>query len=229
MMSSKKQMIYETAKRLFLEEGYNVGSRKIADIAGVNQGLITYYFKSKKNIAIAMLKEIYGTLSSYVRYHVSPQDDTFLYILTCTNISIRACKHDVKYLRLMHQLSNENVFEDSVRLGNNQTELYKKIIIDNMQPNGYSLEKNFDIVTGMVYGMVRNLFPRVNENNNYFTIEEFTELHIRTFIWALHLDWSEDQIQVFVQKINNISNDLWEKNPDIKNPMIFLFQNDKLK
>lgn len=44
-----KQKIYETAKRLYIEHGYfNISNKRLSEESGINQGLITYYFKSKK-------------------------------------------------------------------------------------------------------------------------------------------------------------------------------------
>ena len=206
LMASTKQLIYETAKRLFLEEGYNVGSRRIAEVAGVNQGLLTYYFKSKSNIALTVLKENYEIVSSYVRYQVSPHDDTLLYILVYTTIFIKNSKLEPKYFRLLRQLSEDNLLEESVRHGNNQTSLYKTIIRDYMPPNNFSLEKNFDIFTGIIFGVLRNLILRLQENeNNDITFEEYYGLFIRTFIWAAHLNYNEDEILQLIQKVESIT------------------------
>ncbi|MBF7096453.1 TetR/AcrR family transcriptional regulator [Alkalibacter mobilis] len=39
-----KQIIYEVAKILYIREGYNkITNKKIAEVSGINQGLITYY------------------------------------------------------------------------------------------------------------------------------------------------------------------------------------------
>lgn len=53
-----KQKIYETAKRLFFEDGYEVGLRYIAEAADVPQDLIIEYFKSKKTLPSKSIKKI---------------------------------------------------------------------------------------------------------------------------------------------------------------------------
>ena len=76
-----KQIIYETAKRLFFEKGYEVGSRQIAKEAGVSQALITYHFGSKLNIGIQALKEDYQVQASYLKYFVDPKEEPQFFII----------------------------------------------------------------------------------------------------------------------------------------------------
>ena len=84
-----KQKIYETAKRLFFEEGYEVGLRYIAEAADVPQDLIIHYFKSKKNLAIEVYKEDHQILSTYLKYVIDPDQDIFLYIISFENLAMR--------------------------------------------------------------------------------------------------------------------------------------------
>ena len=82
-----KQIIYETAKRLFFEKGYEVGSRQIAKEAGVSQALITYHFGSKRNIGIQVLKEDYQVQASYLKYFVDPTEEPLFFIINFQNMT----------------------------------------------------------------------------------------------------------------------------------------------
>ncbi len=54
-----KERLLEQAQRLFLEKGYKKTTlRSIAESAGVNSGLFSYYFKNKEQLA----KEVYNHL-----------------------------------------------------------------------------------------------------------------------------------------------------------------------
>jgi TetR/AcrR family transcriptional regulator len=58
MMQSREQII-ESAKQVFISKGYGEARmQEIADKAGINKGLLHYYFKSKENLFHAVLKEV---------------------------------------------------------------------------------------------------------------------------------------------------------------------------
>lgn len=224
---STKQTIYETAKLLFFEDGYKVGSRKIANHAGVNQGLITYYFKNKKNLAFVLLKETFEIIAIHIKYFVDPQKDILLFMLTFIRISGLSVLTSPKYARFMQQISEENLLEESIRFGGNQTEYYKKLVKEVMPPNGHTLEKNLSIFLGIVFGVMRNLIIRLDEDIE-FSLDDLMELNIRSFIWGLHLNYSEEQILETKLKVENLSIAIFKKHPDLKYPETYLFQEKKI-
>ena len=60
-MSSSKQLIQETAVRLFNERGYDqVSLRDIAREAGVAIGSLTYHFRRKEDLLDAILADLHG-------------------------------------------------------------------------------------------------------------------------------------------------------------------------
>lgn len=60
-MPSSKQLIQETAVRLFNERGYDkVSLRDIAREAGVAIGSLTYHFKRKEDLLDAILADLHG-------------------------------------------------------------------------------------------------------------------------------------------------------------------------
>ena len=59
-MTDKKTAIYESAKELFVQEGYkNVSLRDIAEAAGTTIGNLTYHFPKKEDLLLRIQKELY--------------------------------------------------------------------------------------------------------------------------------------------------------------------------
>ncbi len=74
--SQSAQSILNAATTLFLEKGYkNVTTRDIAALAGVNLGLIPYYFTSKINLAKQSCLNMMEELTRSIRYDLSSLSD----------------------------------------------------------------------------------------------------------------------------------------------------------
>lgn len=76
MERKSRQIVVETARKLFMEKGKDgVGMQEIADSAGVNKGLLHYYFKSKNNlfkeIFVDQFNSIYGTINDILQAETS--------------------------------------------------------------------------------------------------------------------------------------------------------------
>ena len=65
---SSRERLLEAARQLFYEQGYNATTlAQISEKSGVNNGLITYYFGTKNNLA----QEIYNLFLMNVRAEIS--------------------------------------------------------------------------------------------------------------------------------------------------------------
>ena len=65
---SSRDMLLDAARQLFYEQGYNATTlAQISDRSGVNNGLITYYFGTKNNLA----QEIYNLFLMNIRAEIS--------------------------------------------------------------------------------------------------------------------------------------------------------------
>lgn len=65
---SSRDRLLETARQLFYDQGYNATTlAQISDKSGVNNGLITYYFGTKNNLA----QEIYNLFLMNIRSEIS--------------------------------------------------------------------------------------------------------------------------------------------------------------
>jgi|GEM_PF-3527708 len=73
-----KEKIYNTAKQLYLENGFeNTPITLIAKEAGVTLGLVTYYYKTKDIIASDMLNLNFETLYAHLIKYL-PENDGLL-------------------------------------------------------------------------------------------------------------------------------------------------------
>lgn len=74
------EKLYRAACDLFIEKGFNATTvREIADRAEVNSGLMHYYFKSKRNIAIDSLIRMYRAILTIVDDAVDPAENPAVY------------------------------------------------------------------------------------------------------------------------------------------------------
>jgi len=72
MKESSKEKVLQTARTLFMEKGRDgVRMQEIADMAGVNKGLLHYYFKSKNQLFLEIfsgeVKHIYADINEILK------------------------------------------------------------------------------------------------------------------------------------------------------------------
>lgn len=222
-----KQKIYEVAKKLMIQEGFGVSSRKIASQAGVNLGLITYYFKTKNNIALMIMKETYEIIGAHLKYVIDPEDDLLLYLLAYLNICFRAhqCENGQLFFT---QMFEEDLIEESIFTGNNQTALYQKLVDTYMSGNGNSPEKNFALFHSVLQGTVRNLMRRAQVLPE-ITHDDLFIYTIRAFFWGLGLPCTDAAVDDLKNRSDKAAETVVQRYPHLLDPGVFLFQEDTLK
>lgn len=221
-----KQQIYQTAKRLFFEEGYRVGSRKIASEAGANQGLITYYFRNKENIAMMVLREIYELIAIHLRYFVNPQEETLLYIISFINTMTQIAFSDVRYQRFIQEISEINLMQKSIVLKDNQAKLYQSLI-KKYKPDSKDPYQDYLILLSFVFGTYRNLSPYFQPTKNNDS-SMLLEVNVRSFYAGLNLPNDEDSIQNIMSTSNKIVSAMFNQYPTLTNLDSWIFQERKL-
>ncbi|WKY48610.1 TetR/AcrR family transcriptional regulator [Eubacteriaceae bacterium ES3] len=203
-----KQKIYETAKRLFFEEGYETGFRYIAEAAGVSQDVIIQYFKSKKNIAIEIYKEDHQILSTYLKYVIDPDQDIFLYIISFENLAMRIRKcNPLKEQFLLDTKNDEIDLEASFEttLSDRYAQLLKL-----MKPNDLSFEKNFRLFMTLIFSAYHSFLTELDD--------EFTDNHLLWYSTKLrscflNLGYSDEEITALVNLSNQKIDELIELYP----------------
>lgn len=202
-----KQKIYETAKRLFLEEGYLIGNRRIATEANVSLGLIAYHFNSKRNIAIAILKEDYTILSAHLKNYLTPGQDILLYVLSFTNMTLRIREKDYKMARFTTEIMRDDILEASIYDGNQKYEY--AALMELMQDN-MPYEKKLKLALGTVFGVQRALQWNINDGMD-LSYQEYFEYMVKTYCFALDLNFSKNKIKEIVKKSNAIVDEVFRE------------------
>lgn len=76
----KRQEILSVARKLFLQQGYDATSvRQIAQQLDISLGLVSYYFKTKRDIAVEILDIQMQKQKELLSEYVSQRDDPILY------------------------------------------------------------------------------------------------------------------------------------------------------
>lgn len=88
---SKKEEILQVARKLFLTQGYNKTSiRQIAASVQISVGLTSYHFKSKREMAVEIVRRIFHRLAGYTKMYVNRHESPILYSATliCLNYTV---------------------------------------------------------------------------------------------------------------------------------------------
>ena len=216
-----KQKIYETAKRLYIEHGYfNISNKRLSEESGINQGLITYYFKSKKNIALAVLTEDYYILSGYLKYFMTPEDDPLMYIVTFMNVTFQIWKHDPKARRFISDVMQEDLLEEFAFV--NQKEEYLKLLKKNSSTTE-NPETQLKLVMATVYGTQRTIQRLINESME-LSYDEYFRYMIEILLFALHLPDKSDMVDTLIHKSDQATKQLFKTHPHLLNESDYLYK-----
>lgn len=80
--------IMKVAEQLFLEKGYSATTiREIAEKANVSLGLIHYYYKSKKKLALNYIDYLFSNIKNVVSYYIDQDKNPMLYSACFINAS----------------------------------------------------------------------------------------------------------------------------------------------
>lgn len=222
-----KQKIYEIAKMLFIEEGYNkVTNKKIAEVSGTNQGLITYYFKHKSNIACVILKENYQIVSSYLRSEVDVNKEPFLFNITIDNLICSLMGQSEDFLRFFSEMIEQKLNIDSIYYGvqkNDILTMIKKLIPESKE----NIDKYFIKFVTMTFPAGGQFQLEINKGTD-FTFDEYYETMVRLFAFALNLNFDDETINHYIEKSTSIVSKIISEHPNLLNPEKYLFNKDVL-
>lgn len=209
-----KQKIYDAAKELFYTEGYSVGTRKIAEKAGVKQGVIAYHFNGKKEIAIQVLKEDYAVLSSYIRYRVDMYHDIFLFMCTFWKMTDQTMQNDPSLLKFIYEVTQDNILEESYHAGN-QTMEYKRLV-ETYLKNENTLEKNLEIFLSISCSTFNSYISKIYQKN-IFSFEELFYWQVKIANFALGSPFNEKSLVEIRKKSDEIVKTILNDHPYLVN------------
>ncbi|WP_195269788.1 TetR/AcrR family transcriptional regulator [Eubacterium sp. 1001713B170207_170306_E7] len=216
-----KQKIYETAKRLYIEHGYfNISNKRLSEESGINQGLITYYFKSKKNIALSVLTEDYYILSGYLKYFITPEDDPLIYIVTFMNVTFQIRKHDPKARRFISDVMQEDLLEEFALV--NQKEEYLTLL-KKSKGSSENPDTQLKLVLATVYGTQRTIQRLINENLE-LSYDDYFRYMIEVLLFALNLPEKPDMLDTLIRKSNSATKQLFDTYPHLLNEADYLYK-----
>lgn len=138
MKKTKDVVILSVSNQLFLREGYKTATlRKIAQEAQVSLGLATYFFKSKRQIAVRILETYLRDLKSRVGTFVDPVQEPLLH----SAVMVRLCDEFFmmpEYRTFFLECLYYDIYMESVQLlGNNSLQQITQ---------KYEIKENPDIV-----------------------------------------------------------------------------------
>jgi len=153
--------IINASKSLFYLQGYNNTTvQKIADLASVNLGLLSYYFKTKNNIIKIIFADFFDNLDNIVCDVCNKEEDLILFYMIKERVAYDIIFNNPNNLRFFKETINElvvvKIMEDYSL--NNFIAINKK--------NGY----NIDINLVKCYSLLEN-GGSVNIIKKYFSDE----------------------------------------------------------
>lgn len=172
--NEKQLQIIETSERLFAQKGFDATSvRDIAEEAGINVAMISYYFGSKEKLMEAIFEAKIGKVQ--MRVEALLKDESLLpfeKIYTLIDEHIERVMHSQYFYRIMisEQLTNINpaILQKVKQLKVRNAELISELIREGQQ-KGY-FKKKVDVVL-MLNTMLGTVWQSIISKEHY---REFT-------------------------------------------------------
>jgi len=216
-----KQLIFDTAKSLFYEKGYySTSIGNISEVANVNRALVSYYFKSKGNLALQIVNQFNITITGKITqklYEENGAVNPLVMFAAETRVFNSFRRLNEHYRRFMKEVSLENI----LTLGDNMIgkNLTENCIFD-------YLEKTYDIKLSKVEKQIyQNSFSSIisgliiihSEGNIDCSHEYIAEKECEMYFKMLGL-W-KDEITYILQESKEVYDSIdikMEKNFTIK-------------
>ncbi|AFA47535.1 TetR/AcrR family transcriptional regulator [Acetobacterium woodii] len=217
-----RDKIYNTAKRLYLENGYeNTPNTLIAREAGVNLGLVTYYFKTKDIIASDMLNNNYETLYSHILNYLSSQDE-LLQLITFFKLHFSLTEIDPHYDRFIYEMNKFDLLEKATRAGNLYV-LYETLVDQNDQIE--EADKNIlcDYAVTASFGVIRALTIKQFEKEILLTKEELFDLSINQMFYSLKISNNPLLLKSLISSATSTIDRLLKEFPQLKKVKSYLY------
>lgn len=107
---STRQRIIDTARALFWEKGYdNARYEDLAQIAGINPGLIHYYFKTKAGLAQSVYSEVANATFCVIDTLVDGKNDILLYDFVDTMAVWQWLANNDNFCRFSYEIAQNRI------------------------------------------------------------------------------------------------------------------------
>ena len=172
--NEKQLQIIETSERLFAQKGFDATSvRDIAEDAGINVAMISYYFGSKEKLMEAIFEAKIGKVQ--MRVEALLKDESLLpfdKMYTLIDEHIERVMHSQHFYRIMisEQLTNKNpaILQTVKQLKVRNAELISQLIKEGQQKGFF--KKKVDVVL-MLNTMLGTVWQSIISKEHY---REFT-------------------------------------------------------
>ncbi len=179
--SDKQKQIILSAERLFSEKGYEGTSvRDIADEAGVNLAMISYYFGSKEKLMEALFEQ--RTTNIKLKVESLLQDDQRTPLqkveaLADNYINRIIDKHGFFKIMLCEQLANKNTVIINLinDLKKRNTEEFGKLIKDGQQKGAFKKGIDVLLLMNMLIGSVTQTMITLNYYREYHRLTDISD------------------------------------------------------
>ena len=142
---TKKEKILQTALDLFANEGFNaVSTRRIADAAGVSEGLIFRHFESKKGLLSIIMEQAENRIQEIFHSILLSIDPTAV-IRDTINLVFTVDQEEYDFWRLQYKLKWQKEYYNPEKMKERDW-LHRIIFLETVAG-----------VPGMIGGMVRHL------------------------------------------------------------------------
>jgi AcrR family transcriptional regulator len=202
--NDKQLQIIETAETLFADKGFDGTSvRDIAEVAGINVAMISYYFGSKEKLMEALFELKTGKIQ--IRVESLLKDETLtpfqkVNVLIDEHIERMSQSQCFYKIMLSEQVINTNVaiIKKLSELKVKNAELINEIVKDGQEKGIF--KKNVDVVlmlntmigTGWQTFVSKDYYRYFNEEDKALTDEQYLEqlktklsIHIKTLFKAI--------------------------------------------
>ncbi|MFV0498578.1 MAG: TetR/AcrR family transcriptional regulator [Bacilli bacterium] len=177
-MQTRDKIIFET-KKLFLENGVkNVNISSILDNAGVSNGTLFYYFKSKEKLALEIYQEIKDESENYFIDDEMVNMDFRCFIIEYWNRNIEWIIQNKLEYKFIKTFNDSKIVKEKYKI-NKSTKRFKEKIDHAIENNEISLENNDIVFKSFIHirdTLIEYLFE--NEINN---ISEYEKLSIEMY------------------------------------------------
>lgn len=215
-----KEKIYNTAKQLYLENGFeNTPITLIAKEADVTLGLVTYYYKTKDIIASDMLNLNFETLTAHLLNYL-PENDGLLQYLTFNQLHFKLTELDSDYDHFIYEMNKFDLIEKATRAGNLEKIISK--LVNDCNP-GEDTEKIKDCAIASSYGTLRNLTIKQYENQIQLSKDELCLLFTKHFFYTMNIDTKTIFFDSLLNSSMNIVDRLLDEQPHLKKVSNYLY------
>lgn len=179
--NNKQKQIIETAERLFSAKGYDGTSvRDIADDAGVNIAMISYYFGSKEKLMEALFEQRTTNIKVKVERLLNDENSTpFEKVELLAEDFITRIMNKKQFFKIMmcEQVINKNpVVLSLIRdLKKKNVEEFRKLITEGQQRGAFRKDADILLMMNILIGSVSQMMITIDYYREYNELKNMQE------------------------------------------------------